>query len=270
MIKDMMETSEHIQKSLPRDDEPFQRILGKLSKRCSRETKGKQTLSLCARENLKTIEDTFKTDIAGKEFFGKSVLLPHLDQLKSKTSCTYRALLLDRMLNITETIFQEMRKKAENEEVKTSLTDLMDEVKMLRHKYSEEQKVWKELQDIHSIENTKGPEWLGKSVFASYLDQLNSKDSCSCEALLLERMLKIYEDIFQDMLNKSEEKEVKASLNTVMNEMHKLKHKYSEEQKVWSELQDIHSVKVKNGTVQGGALNDFLMVFKRAYTEKHQ
>lgn len=45
-----------------------------------------------------------------------------------------------------------MRKKAENEEVKTSLTDLMDEVKMLRHKYSEEQKVWKELQDIHSIE----------------------------------------------------------------------------------------------------------------------
>ncbi|XP_050963139.1 interleukin-26 [Labeo rohita] len=109
MIKDMMETSEHIQKSLPRDDEPFQRILGKLSKRCSRklnvadfkrileiydehvfqklwknnthqhlkmftdsfarlkdmveicETKGKQTLSLCARENLKTIEDTFKT-----------------------------------------------------------------------------------------------------------------------------------------------------------------------------------------------------------------
>lgn len=61
---------------------------------------------------------------------------------------------------------------------------------------------------------------------------------------MLERMLKIYEDIFQDMLNKSEEKEVKASLNTVMNEMHKLKHKYSEEQKVWSELQDIHSVKV--------------------------
>ncbi|KAL1275718.1 hypothetical protein QQF64_035341 [Cirrhinus molitorella] len=108
MIKDMMETSEFIQKSLPRDSAPFHRILGKL-KKCSKklnvadfkrileiydehvfqnlwknnthqlpkmfmdsfvrlkdtmeicETKGKQTLSLCAREDLKTIEDTFKT-----------------------------------------------------------------------------------------------------------------------------------------------------------------------------------------------------------------
>uniref|UniRef100_A0A672JYN6 Interleukin 26 n=1 Tax=Sinocyclocheilus grahami TaxID=75366 RepID=A0A672JYN6_SINGR len=107
MIKDMMETSELIQKSLPRDNAPFHRILGKL-KKCSKklnvadfkrileiydehvfqklwknnshqlpkmftdsfvrlkdmmeicETKGKQTPSLCARENLKTIEDTIK------------------------------------------------------------------------------------------------------------------------------------------------------------------------------------------------------------------
>ncbi len=56
------------------------------------------------------------------------------------------------MLNITETIFQDMRGKAEDEETKTSLNDVMTEVKMLRHKYSEEQKVWRELQDIHSIE----------------------------------------------------------------------------------------------------------------------
>uniref|UniRef100_A0A671QND1 Interleukin 26 n=1 Tax=Sinocyclocheilus anshuiensis TaxID=1608454 RepID=A0A671QND1_9TELE len=107
MIKDMMETSELIHKSLPRDNAPFQRILGKL-KKCSRklnvpdikrileiydehvfqklwknnthqlpnlfmdsftrlmdiiencETKGKQTPSHCARENLKTIEDKLK------------------------------------------------------------------------------------------------------------------------------------------------------------------------------------------------------------------
>ncbi|XP_050964560.1 interferon gamma-related-like [Labeo rohita] len=121
---------------------------------------------------MKIVTEKFKSlemhyDIAGKEFFGKSVLLPHLDQLKSKTSCTYRALLLDRMLNITETIFQEMRKKAENEEVKTSLTDLMDEVKMLRHKYSEEQKVWKELQDIHSIEVTN--DTIQKGALTSFL-----------------------------------------------------------------------------------------------------
>lgn len=56
------------------------------------------------------------------------------------------------MLNITETILQDLRGKAENEETKTRLTDVMTEVKILRHKYSEEQKVWRELQDIHSVE----------------------------------------------------------------------------------------------------------------------
>lgn len=45
-----------------------------------------------------------------------------------------------------------MRGKAENEETKTSLKDVMTDVKMLRHKYSEEQNVWRELQDIHSTE----------------------------------------------------------------------------------------------------------------------
>ncbi|XP_026100301.1 uncharacterized protein LOC113071151 [Carassius auratus] len=126
--------------------------------------------------------------------------------------------------------------------------------------------------NIHNLQahyNTGGPEWFGKSVFVSHLDQLNSKPSCTCQALLLERMLKIYEDIFQDMLNKSEEKEVRDNLKDVMTEVNKLKHKYSVEHKVLRELQDIHSLKVKNGTVQGGALNDFLMVFNRAYTEKH-
>ncbi|XP_073693783.1 interferon gamma related [Garra rufa] len=125
--------------------------------------------------------------------------------------------------------------------------------------------------NIHNLQthyNTKGQESIGKSLFVSHLDQLKSKGSCTCQALLLEAMLKTYEDIFQDMLNKSEEKEVKANLMDVMTEVHKLKHKYNEEQKVWRELQDIHSVKVKNGTIQEGALNDFIMVFTRAYTEK--
>ncbi|KAL1275716.1 hypothetical protein QQF64_035339 [Cirrhinus molitorella] len=115
--------------------------------------------------------------------------------------------------------------------------------------------------------NTKGRELMETSVFVSHLNQLNSKGSCTCQGLLLERMLKIYEDIFQDMLNKSEEK-VKSNIMDVMTEVQKLKHKYSEEKKVWRELQDIHTVKVKNGTIQLGALNDFLMVFERASTEK--
>ncbi|KTF79792.1 hypothetical protein cypCar_00017691 [Cyprinus carpio] len=125
--------------------------------------------------------------------------------------------------------------------------------------------------NIHNLQihyNTKGPEWIGKHVFVSHLDQLNSEASCTCQTLLLERMLKIYEDIFQDMSkSKSKETEVKDSLNYVITKVRDLKHRYSQEQKVWRELQDIHSVKVKNETIQG-ALNDFLMVFNRAKTEK--
>uniref|UniRef100_A0A673LAQ3 Uncharacterized protein n=1 Tax=Sinocyclocheilus rhinocerous TaxID=307959 RepID=A0A673LAQ3_9TELE len=86
---------------------------------------------------------------------------------KSKASCTCQSLLLDRMLNITEIVLQDMRGKAENEETKTSLTDVMTEVKMLRHKYSEEQKVWRELQDIHSIEVKNGT--IQKGVLNSFL-----------------------------------------------------------------------------------------------------
>ncbi|XP_052428821.1 interferon gamma-related-like [Carassius gibelio] len=115
--------------------------------------------------------------------------------------------------------------------------------------------------------NTEGPEWIGKHVFVSHLDQLSSKASCTCQALLLESMLKIYEDIFKDMKNKSKETEVKDNLTYVISKVHELKHRYSQEQKVWRELQDIHSIKVKNGTIQG-ALNDFLMVFKKAKTVK--
>uniref|UniRef100_A0A8C1A3V7 Interferon gamma n=1 Tax=Cyprinus carpio carpio TaxID=630221 RepID=A0A8C1A3V7_CYPCA len=88
----------------------------------------------------------------GMEWFGKSVFVSHLHKLNSKASCTCQSLLLDRMLNLSETIFQDMKGKTENEDTKTSLKDIMTEVKMLRHKYSEEQKVWRELQDIQSIE----------------------------------------------------------------------------------------------------------------------
>ncbi|XP_056100419.1 interferon gamma related [Rhinichthys klamathensis goyatoka] len=127
--------------------------------------------------------------------------------------------------------------------------------------------------NIHHLQNdynTLGTEWVAKSVFASHLDQLNSKASCTCQALFLERMLNIYEDMFKDMMNKSEKKEVKNNLTNVMSEVKRLRHMYLSENKVWKELQNIDLVKVKNGTIQGGALNDFLMVFNRASTEKHQ
>ncbi|XP_043093831.1 interferon gamma-related-like [Puntigrus tetrazona] len=104
---------------------------------------------------------------AGMELFGKSVLVSHLHRLNSKASCTCKSLLLDRMLNITETILQDMRGKAENEETKSSLTDVMTEVKILRHKYGEEQKVWGELQDIHSIEATN--DTIQKGALNSFL-----------------------------------------------------------------------------------------------------
>ncbi|XP_077089938.1 interferon gamma related [Siphateles boraxobius] len=125
---------------------------------------------------------------------------------------------------------------------------------------------------IHHLQkyyNTLGTEWVAKSVFASHLDQL-SKDSCTCQALLLERMLNIYEDMFKDMMNKSEKKEVKNNLTNVISEVENLRKNYSTEHRVWIDLQNIDLVKVKNGTTQGGALNDFLMVFNRAHTEKHK
>ncbi|KAK7129949.1 hypothetical protein R3I93_019558 [Phoxinus phoxinus] len=117
--------------------------------------------------------------------------------------------------------------------------------------------------------NTLGTELVAKSVFASYLHQLDSKSSCTCHALLLERMLNIYEDMFSDMMKKSEKKDVKNNLTSVMSDVKKLRDKYSTEHRVWKDLQNIDLVKVKNVTTQGGALNDFLMVFEKAKTEKH-
>ncbi|XP_067284213.1 interferon gamma related isoform X2 [Pseudorasbora parva] len=127
---------------------------------------------------------------------------------------------------------------------------------------------------IHHLQknyNLFGTEWVSKSVFASYLEK--SKAPFTCQALLLERMLNTYENIFKDMMNSaknSENSEKKVeNLKYVMKELQKLRQNYSREQTVWRELQDINSVKVNNTATQGGALNDFLMVFDQAYKEKH-
>ncbi|XP_051974546.1 interferon gamma-related-like [Xyrauchen texanus] len=128
----------------------------------------------------------------------------------------------------------------------------------------------RKLQDtIHSLQNhynTLNTEWVKKPVFASHLENLDSRtsSSCTCKTVLLEGMLKIYEDIFTDMKNKSEKIDVKTSLENVMKNVTKLRSNYGEEQKVWEELQKIHLIKVKDGTIQKKALNEFLMVFDRA------
>lgn len=67
--------------------------------------------------------------------------------------------------------------------------------------------------------------------------------SCTCQSLLLERMLKIYEDMFKDV-NKNGKKEVKNNLTNVMSEVKNLRHKYNSVHKVWTELQNIDLVKV--------------------------
>ncbi|KTF79793.1 hypothetical protein cypCar_00017690, partial [Cyprinus carpio] len=120
--------------------------------------------------------------------------------------------------------------------------------------------------------HTTGMEWFGKSVFVSHLHKLNSKASCTCQSLLLDRMLNLSETIFQDMKGKTENEDTKTSLKDIMTEVKMLRHKYSEEQKVWRELQDIQSIevqiksiKVKNGTIQKGVLNSFLILYDLAY-----
>ncbi|NP_001347641.1 interferon gamma related precursor [Cyprinus carpio] len=129
-------------------------LQGTVGARLPQSQNDKEQMLKNLREKIEPLQKHYHT--TDKEWFGKSVLLSHLHQLNSKASCTCQSLLLDRMLNITETILQDLRGKAENEETKTRLTDVMTEVKILRHKYSEEQKVWRELQDIHSVEVKNG------------------------------------------------------------------------------------------------------------------
>uniref|UniRef100_A0A672JYR0 Interferon gamma n=1 Tax=Sinocyclocheilus grahami TaxID=75366 RepID=A0A672JYR0_SINGR len=126
-------------------------------------------------------------------------------------------------------------------------------------------KVKEKLQPLQKHYHTTGMEWFGKSVFVSQLHQLNSKASCTCQSLLLDRMLNISESIFQDMRGKAENEDTKTSLKDIMTEVKMLRHKYSEEQKVWKELQDIHSIEVKNGTIQKGVLNSFLILYDLAF-----
>lgn len=71
-----------------------------------------------------------------------------------------------------------------------------------------------------------------------------SRGSCTCQSMMLEGMLNIYEEIFTDMLNKSEKKELKSSVKDIMSEVKNLKHKYSEEHRLWRDLQEIHFTKV--------------------------
>ncbi|XP_026078886.1 interferon gamma-related [Carassius auratus] len=140
-------------------------LQGTVGARLPQSQKDKEQMLKNVREKIESLQKHYHT--TGTEWFGKSVLSSHLHQLNSKASCTCQSLLLDSMLNITETIFQDMRGKAENEETKTSLRDVMTEVKMLRHKYSEEQKVWRELQDIHSVEVNNGK--IQKGALNSFL-----------------------------------------------------------------------------------------------------
>ncbi|XP_055046579.2 interferon gamma-related-like [Misgurnus anguillicaudatus] len=118
--------------------------------------------------------------------------------------------------------------------------------------------------------NTGGGEWVEKAVFARHLGRLNDlkSSSCTCESLMLKKILNVYEDIFTDMLNKLEKKELKASVKDIMTEVKQLRDKYSEEQKLLGDLHDLHHVKVKNSTVQQASLNEFLMTYYRAYGEK--
>ncbi|KAF4114725.1 interferon gamma-related-like [Onychostoma macrolepis] len=139
-------------------------LQGTVGARLPQSQNDKEQMPKNIEEKIKPLQKYYHT--TDTEWFGKSVLLSHLHQLNSK-ACTCQSLLLDRMLNVTETIFQDMRGKAENEETKTSLTDVMTEVKMLRHKYREEQKVWRELQDIHSIEVKNGT--IQKGALNSFL-----------------------------------------------------------------------------------------------------
>ncbi|KAF4079719.1 hypothetical protein AMELA_G00181500 [Ameiurus melas] len=116
------------------------------------------------------------------------------------------------------------------------------------------------LQIHHGLKDTK---WVGKAVFTPYLDKV--EDNCTCEKLVLLRMLDGYMDIFSDMLKKAKTVETKTSLKKLQESVKELKDKYKKEQAVWKQLDEINTVKKNDSTIQGGAVNDFMSVYEKAF-----
>lgn len=71
-----------------------------------------------------------------------------------------------------------------------------------------------------------------------------SRSSCTCQTMLLDKILKLYEELFTEMSNNSEKKDVKNNLTNAVTEVKKLRHKYKGEHEVWRDLQDINLIKV--------------------------
>ncbi|XP_036433439.1 interferon gamma related isoform X1 [Colossoma macropomum] len=143
---------------------------------------------------------------------------------------------------------------------------------------------------VHTVQkyyDLKNKEWMGRAVFAPYLgktevsltilltvEQSQERQSialimlccfktCTCEKLVLAAMLNSYVEIFSDMMKKS--KEIEASLKGMQaNVTHLQESKYSKEQHVLTQLQEIKHKNVNDMTIQGGAVNDFLSVYDMA------
>lgn len=64
--------------------------------------------------------------------------------------------------------------------------------------------------------------------------------SCTCQTLLIERMLYIYEDMFKDMKEKSNNEDVQNRLGYLMDEVNILRRNYSKELEVWGQLQNMN------------------------------
>ncbi|XP_026779533.1 interferon gamma related [Pangasianodon hypophthalmus] len=108
----------------------------------------------------------------------------------------------------------------------------------------------------------KDPEWVGKAVFTPYLGKV--EDTCTCEKLMLLRMLNGYMDIFSDMLKKAKTVETENSLKELQESVKELKDKYKKEQEVWTQLHKINTIQKDDSTIQGGAVNDFINVYDKA------
>ncbi|TSK13259.1 hypothetical protein Baya_0133 [Bagarius yarrelli] len=115
------------------------------------------------------------------------------------------------------------------------------------------------LQLRYGLTDTK---WVGNAVFTPYLGKV--EDTCTCEKLMLLRMLSVYRDIFSDMLQKAKSVETEASLKQLQDGVKELKDKYKKEQDVWEKLHEINSLKKNDHTIQGGAVNDFISVYFKA------
>ncbi|XP_072529583.1 interferon gamma related [Salminus brasiliensis] len=113
----------------------------------------------------------------------------------------------------------------------------------------------REHKDVVAVQTKYKLKTTRTAIFTQYLDKV---ETCTCEQLVFASMLNSYMDIFLDMLKNEPDDSLKRIKNLVN---HLRANKYTKEQSVLKQLQEIRHLDVKNFTIQSGAMADFLSIY---------